>query len=237
MDPTELPAHALSAAIHARQLSCRELMRATLARIAALNPVHKAIVSLRDEAELLREADARDAQLQRGEAMGWMHGLPQAIKDLALTAGLRTTLGSPLMKDFIPKEDGLMVARMKAAGAIVIGKTNTPEFGLGSHSFNELFGCTANAYDPAKTAGGSSGGAAVASGPANAMATGRVVGQKGRRQGANRSRVGHPARICNAACGLSGHNPAGRLVSAGHASLQRWPARECGRRAAPSLAR
>jgi len=162
MDPTELPAHALSAAIHARQLSCRELMRATLARIAALNPVHKAIVSLRDEAELLREADARDAQLQRGEAMGWMHGLPQAIKDLALTAGLRTTLGSPLMKDFIPKEDGLMVARMKAAGAIVIGKTNTPEFGLGSHSFNELFGCTGNAYDPAKSAGGSSGGAAVA---------------------------------------------------------------------------
>jgi len=184
MDPTELPAHALSAAIHVRQLSCRELMHATLARIAALNPVHKAIVSLRDEAELLREADARDAQLQRGEAMGWMHGLPQAIKDLALTAGLRTTLGSPLMKDFIPKEDGLMVARMKAAG-------------------------------------GSSGGAAVASGPANAMATGRVVGQKGRRQGANRSRVGHPARICNAACGLSGHNPAGRLVSAGHALLQR----------------
>jgi amidase len=162
MDPTELPAHALSAAIHARRLSCRELMRATLDRIAALNPLHLAIVSLRDEAELLREADARDAQLQRGESMGWMHGLPQAIKDLALTAGLRTTLGSPLMKDFVPKEDGLMVARMKAAGAIVIGKSNTPEFGLGSHSFNEVFGCTRNAYDASKSAGGSSGGAAVA---------------------------------------------------------------------------
>jgi len=168
MDITDLPAHALSAAIQARQISCRELMQATLARIALLNPLHNAIVSLRDGDELLREADQRDAQLAAGRGslpdgrIGWMHGLPQAIKDLSATAGLRTTLGSPLLRDAVPAQDGLMVQRMKAAGCIVIGKTNTPEFGLGSHTFNEVFGTTRNAYDPGKSAGGSSGGAAVA---------------------------------------------------------------------------
>jgi amidase len=91
-----------------------------------------------------------------------MHGMPQAIKDMANTAGIVTTLGSPLMRNFVPQQDGLMVQRMKAAGCIVIGKTNTPEFGLGSHTFNEVFGVTRNAYDPACSAGGSSGGAAVA---------------------------------------------------------------------------
>jgi Asp-tRNA(Asn)/Glu-tRNA(Gln) amidotransferase A subunit family amidase len=166
MDLLDLPAHALSDAIRARQVSCRELMRATLARIEALNPAYTAIVSLRDGDDLLREADERDAQLQRAATpagpIGWMHGLPQAIKDLALTAGLRTTLGSPLLKDFVPRQDGLMVQRMKAAGCIVIGKTNTSEFGLGSHTFNEVFGTTRNAWDPTRSAGGSSGGAAVA---------------------------------------------------------------------------
>ncbi|MEO6032388.1 MAG: amidase [Burkholderiaceae bacterium] len=166
MDITDLTAHALSSAIHTRELSCRELMRAYLDRIDALNPVCNAIVSLRDGDALLREADARDAELARAAAaqgpIGWMHGFPQAIKDVALTAGLRTTFGSPLLRDFVPTEDGLMVARMKAAGCIVIGKTNVPEFGLGSHTFNEVFGVTRNAYDPSKSAGGSSGGAAVA---------------------------------------------------------------------------
>ena len=161
-DPTELSASDLSRAIAARQVSCRELMRATLARIDAVNPTHNAIVSLRDGDALLREADARDAELARGESRGWMHGLPQAIKDMAPTASLRTTLGSPLLRDNVPTHDGLMVQRMKAAGCIVIGKTNTPEFGLGSHTFNEVFGVTRNAFDPGKSAGGSSGGAAVA---------------------------------------------------------------------------
>ena len=161
-DPTALDASALSAAIHARHVSCRELMQACLARVARLNPRYNALVSLRPEAELLVEADARDAELARGHSRGWLHGIPQAIKDLANAAGLPTTLGSPLMKDFIAREDGLMAARMKAAGCIVIGKSNTPEFGLGSHTFNELFGTTLNAYDPARSAGGSSGGAAVA---------------------------------------------------------------------------
>jgi amidase len=166
MEIIELPAHALSAAIRAREISCREVMQATLARIEAINPRHNAIVSPRDPDVLLCEADERDAQLARGATpagpIGWMHGIPQAIKDAAQTAGLRTTFGSPLLRDFVPSQDGLMVQRMKAAGCIVIGKTNTPEFGLGSHTFNEVFGVTRNAYDPSKSAGGSSGGAAVA---------------------------------------------------------------------------
>ncbi len=163
MEITDLSAHELSAAIHARQISCRELMRATLARIEAVNPTHNAIVSLRDGDALLAEADAHDAQLKHGATpTGWMHGIPQAIKDVFQTAGIRSTQGSPLLRDFVPAEDSLMVQRMKAAGCIVIGKTNTPEFGLGSHTFNEVFGVTRNAYDPSKSAGGSSGGAAVA---------------------------------------------------------------------------
>jgi amidase len=162
VDVTDLPAHELSRAIRERRVSCREVMQATLARIEAVNPVHNAIISLRDGAALLRDADARDAQLKSDPtSVGWMHGMPQAIKDMAQTAGIRTTLGSPLLRDFVPTEDGLMVQRMKAAGCIVIGKTNTSEFGLGSHTFNEIFGVTRNAYDPSKSAGGSSGGAAV----------------------------------------------------------------------------
>ena len=94
--------------------------------------------------------------------MGWMHGMPQAIKDLSNAAGIPNTMGSPLMRNFVPGEDGLMVQRMKAAGCIVIGKTNVPEFGLGSHSFNGVFGVTRNPYDRSRSAGGSSGGAAVA---------------------------------------------------------------------------
>ncbi len=162
MDITDLDATALSRALHARRVSCRETMQAYLARIARLNPIWNAIVSLRDGNALLREADVCDAELARGESRGWLHGMPQAIKDIAPTAGLTTTLGSPLLREFVPRDDGLMVQRMKAAGCIVIGKTNTPEFGLGSHTFNEVFGLTRNAYDPTRSAGGSSGGAAVA---------------------------------------------------------------------------
>lgn len=162
MSIVELSADSLSCAIHARDVSCREVMQAYLHRIEELNSSYLAIVSLQSSDLLLRQADLRDAQLVRGESMGWMHGMPQAIKDLANTAGIPTTLGSPLMRNFVPQEDGLMVQRMKAAGCIVIGKTNTPEFGLGSHTFNEVFGVTRNAYDPSRSAGGSSGGAAVA---------------------------------------------------------------------------
>eukprot|EP01030_Chromulinospumella_sphaerica_P004597 gene4597-4500_t len=137
-------------------------MQATLAQVDRLNPLSNAIVSRVEPDLLMSQAAERDAQLARGQSLGWMHGLPQAIKDLANVQGLRTSLGSPLMKDFVAAEDGLMAQRMKAAGAIVIGKTNTPEFGLGSHTFNEVFGATRNAWNPSKSAGGSSGGAAVA---------------------------------------------------------------------------
>ena len=160
----ELSANALSEAIHAKTVSCREVMQAYLQRIALVNPRVNAIVSLRDDAALLAEADAFDAMLAKNGSgsKGWMHGMPQAIKDLANAQGIRNTMGSPLQRDFVPSEDSLMVSRMKAAGAIVIGKTNVPEFGLGSHSFNEVFGVTRNPFDLTKTAGGSSGGAAVA---------------------------------------------------------------------------
>lgn len=159
---TRLGGQALSAAIHAKQFSCREVMQAYLGRIAEQNPTYNALVSLQEPEALLREADACDAELARGHSRGWMHGMPQAIKDMANSAGIVTTLGSPLMANFVAKEDSLMVARMKAAGCIVVGKSNTPEFGLGSHTFNEVFGATRNAYDPTRSAGGSSGGAAVA---------------------------------------------------------------------------
>ncbi len=161
-DITQYGALDLSRAIHTKQVSCREVMLATLVQVDRLNPQSNAIVSRVDSAALLEQADERDAQLARGESMGWLHGIPQAIKDLANVQGLRTSLGSPLMKDFVASEDGLMASRMKAAGAIVIGKTNTPEFGLGSHTFNEVFGATRNAWNQSKTAGGSSGGAGVA---------------------------------------------------------------------------
>ena len=161
-DLTSWPATQLSAAIHARQISCREVMQATLARIDAINPRFNAIVSRVDSAALVAQADAHDELLAQGESKGWLHGMPLAIKDIAPTAGIATSSGSPLLAGFVPKEDGLMVARMKAAGCIVIGKTNVPEFGLGSHTFNTVFGATGNAFDPTKSAGGSSGGAAVA---------------------------------------------------------------------------
>ena len=161
-DLTQYGACDLSHAIHTKQASCREVMLAVLAQIDQHNPNSNAVISPVDTSLLLSQADERDAQLARGQSMGWMHGMPQAIKDLANVQGLRTTLGSPLMKDFVASEDGLMAQRMKTSGAIVIGKTNTPEFGLGSHTFNEVFGPTRNAWNPSKSAGGSSGGAAVA---------------------------------------------------------------------------
>jgi amidase len=161
-DLLALDATTLSRHIAARAVSCRELMVATLARIDALNPRFNAIVSLRDPQPLLDEADERDAQLARGERLGWMHGFPLAVKDLSHATGLPTSMGSPIAPRSPARGDSLHVARMRQAGAIVIGKTNTPEFGLGSHTYNTVFGTTLNAYQPALSAGGSSGGAAVA---------------------------------------------------------------------------
>ncbi len=152
----------LAAAIRGRVVSCAEVMRAYLERIHRLNPQVNAIVALADDAALLRVAEAADAALARGEAVGPLHGFPLAVKDLDPVRGLRFTQGSPIFADRVAETDSIMVARLRAAGAIFIGKTNVPEFGLGSHSFNPVYGTTANPYDLTKSAGGSSGGAAVA---------------------------------------------------------------------------
>ncbi len=158
MDLTAQSASDLSRRIAARQVAPSEVMAAHLERIAAVNGALNAVVSLRDPDVLMAEARAADD----AEPQGWLHGLPLAVKDLCATAGLRTTWGSPLFADFVPAKDDLLAARMRGAGAIFIGKTNTPEWGHGSHSFNPVHGVTRNPYDPARTAGGSSGGAAAA---------------------------------------------------------------------------
>jgi amidase len=157
-----MDAMALGAAIRSRQVSCEEVMRAHLAQVARLNPVHNAIINLRPEAELISEARDRDRDLAQGTWHGPLHGLPQAIKDLEPQRDMKMTMGSPLLKDFVPPEDSVMVERVRASGAVFIGRTNTPEFGLGSHTYNPVHGRTRNAYDPSRSAGGSSGGAAVA---------------------------------------------------------------------------
>lgn len=161
-DITQLDAVSLSAAIKARQYSCVEVMTAYLDQIERLNPQVNAIVSLRPREELLAEANNKDRQLAQGEYNGWMHGFPHAVKDLSATKGIVTTLGSPIFRSHLPQQDAWQVERIKRDGAIIIGKTNTPEFGLGSNTYNTVFGATLNAYDISKTSGGSSGGAAVA---------------------------------------------------------------------------
>jgi amidase len=155
-------ADTLSGHIKARDVSCREVMEAYLAQIDRINPQINAIVQRQLPEDLLAQADARDAQLARGEYLGWMHGMPQAIKDTALAKGIIAAQGSPILKDFVAPVDQLIVERAKAAGAIVIGKTNTPEFALGSNTFNPVYGATGNPYNPLKTVGGSSGGTAAA---------------------------------------------------------------------------
>ena len=147
--------------IRAKHLSAREVVAAHLDQIERVNPRVNAIVTLVADQAMAR-ARVADDELARGSAVGPLHGLPIAHKDLQLTKGIRTTFGSPIFKDFVPREDSLLVERMKRAGAIAVGKTNTPEFGAGSQTFNPVFGATLNPYDRTKTCGGSSGGAAVA---------------------------------------------------------------------------
>lgn len=160
-DIVALDAVALSRAIAARQLSCREVMQAYLAQIDRFNPQVNAIVSRQDPDDLLRQAQVCDDELSQGRSRGWMHGFPLAPKDLANTAGIVTTQGSPLLRGQVPATDAIVVERMRRQGALLVGKTNTPEFGLGSHTYNTVFGTTRNAFDPSRSAGGSSGGAAV----------------------------------------------------------------------------
>jgi amidase len=161
-DIVMMDALALAGAIRAKKISCVEVMTAYLDHIDALNPKVNAIVALQERADLMAQAREKDAQLARGEAVPPLHGFPHAVKDLAPVKGIRTTMGSPIFKDNVPAADSAMVERLRKAGVIFIGKTNTPEFGLGSHTYNPVYGATRNPYDLARSAGGSSGGAAVA---------------------------------------------------------------------------
>jgi len=153
-----LGAGALQAMIARRDISPVDLMRETLGRIDAVNGPLNAIVALRDRETLMGEARLAEAMPPEG----WLHGIPVAVKDLVGVRGLRSTWGSPILKDHVPSFDDGLARRLRAAGAIIIGKTNVPAFGLGSHTVNPVYGATRNPYDLSKTAGGSSGGAAVA---------------------------------------------------------------------------
>jgi amidase len=169
--PPELPtsvtdlcftsARDLAALIRARKLSARECMSAHLAQIARVNPKVNAIVAKLDDEQCLALADAADRRASRKEPLGPLHGLPIAFKDLQPAVGFPYTRGSTIYRGFMPTEDSVLVERLRAAGAIPIGKTNVPEFGMGSHTYNKVYGTTFNPYDLTKSAGGSSGGAAA----------------------------------------------------------------------------
>ena len=148
--------------IRSKALSAKEVCEAHLQQIAAVNSDVNAICTLLDEELILDQAETIDSALANGENTGSLAGLPIAIKDLVQTRGIRTTMGSPIFKDQVPKADALFVERIRGAGGIVFGKTNTPEFGAGSNTFNPVFGATRNPHNLDKTAGGSSGGAAAA---------------------------------------------------------------------------
>jgi amidase len=176
----------LARLIRAKQLSAREVVGAHLAQIERVNPGVNAIVTLVAE-QAMERARLADEELAHGRDVGPLHGLPIAHKDLQPTKGIRTTFGSPIYKDFVPAEDSLVVERLRRAGAIVVGKTNTPEFGAGSQTFNPVFGSTLNPVDKSKTCGGSSGGAAVA------LATGMLPIADGSDMGGS---LRNPASFC-----------------------------------------
>jgi amidase len=160
-DLTFTPATELVRLYRARRISPLEVVQALLARIDAVNPAVNAVVTLAREAALWR-ARLATAALRRGAALPPLFGVPVTIKDVTPTAGIRTTYGSKLFEDHVPEEDALVVQRLRAAGAIVLGKTNTPEFAFGPNTTNTVFGATRNPWDPSRTSGGSSGGAAAA---------------------------------------------------------------------------
>jgi amidase len=177
----------LAASMRVGDLSAREVVEAHLAQIDRVNPAVNAIVTL-DPERAMAAAEAADARQASGAELGVLHGLPIAHKDLVPTAGMRTTWGSPVFADFVPDEDALLVERIRDAGALLIGKTNTPELGAGSQTFNSVFGATRNPYDPDRTCGGSSGGAAVA------LAAGMLPIADGSDLGGS---LRNPAAFCN----------------------------------------
>jgi amidase len=174
--------------VRRKKLSAREVMQAHLKQIHRVNPRVNAIVTMAPEERLMAQAAAADEALARGKWLGPLHGLPVAVKDLHETSGMRTTFGSPIRKDYVPDFDCRVVQREKSAGAIVVGKTNVPEFGLGSQTFNRVFGPTRNPYDVTKTCGGSTGGGAVA------LACGMVPLADGSDMGGS---LRNPPNFCN----------------------------------------
>ena len=178
----------IMAAIRAKKISSREVMQAHLKQIKRANEKVNAIVTLIPEDHLMAQAAAADEALANGKWLGPLHGLPVGVKDLHETAGIRTTFGSPLHKDNVPDFDCRIVQRERAAGAIVMGKTNAPEFGLGSQTFNKVFGATRNPYDLTKTCGGSTGGGATA------LACGMVPLADGSDMGGS---LRNPPNFCN----------------------------------------
>jgi amidase len=183
--------------VASRRASAREILAATLARIAAVNPTLNAVVTLNPRAE--DEARAVDEAIARGEAPGVLSGVPIGIKDVTPVAGLRTTYGSPIYADHVPAEDASVVARLKRAGAVIVGKTNCPEFAAGGNTFNPVFGRTRNPWDPSKTAGGSTGGGAAA------LASGMIALAEG-------TDLGGSLRIPASFCGVCGIRPSVGLV-------------------------
>lgn len=180
-------ARELAHLLRTRELSAREVVQAHLDQVARTNPAVNAIVTLTAE-RALADARAADQRIARGDAVGPLHGIPMVHKDIHDTAGIRTTYGSPVFADNVPARDELAVARLRAAGAITIGKSNVPEFGAGSHTFNPVFGATRNPYALTRSAGGSSGGAAAA------LASGMCPLAEGSDMGGS---LRNPASFCN----------------------------------------
>jgi Asp-tRNA(Asn)/Glu-tRNA(Gln) amidotransferase A subunit family amidase len=197
--PCDLPATTARALIGAKALSPVELVESCIARIEAVDHAVNAMAA-RDFDRARTQAKSAEAAVMRGDSLGALHGLPIGIKDLDETAGLRTTFGSTIFRDYVPATDCGIVARVKAAGAIVLGKTNTPEFGAGANTRNAVYGATGNPFDPVKSAAGSSGGSAVA------LATGMVPLAGG-------SDLGGSLRNPAGFCGIVGYRPSAGLVA------------------------
>ena len=193
----DLSATEIASRVAARKLSPVEVVKTALARVAELNPGLNAIVTLNERA--LDDAGELEQRIARGESVGRLAGVPVGIKDVTQVAGIRTTFGSPLYADHVPEEDALIVRRLRAAGAIILGKTNTPEFAAGGNTWNDVFGRTRNPWDPGKSAGGSTGGGAVA------LATGMIALAEG-------TDLGGSLRIPASFCGVVGLRPSLGLV-------------------------
>ncbi|MEM7349017.1 MAG: amidase family protein, partial [Chloroflexota bacterium] len=193
----QLTATQMQHLITTKKLSPVEVVEAHLAQIEQLNHSVNAVCTVSEQ--VLDDAGRAEQAIMADEPLGILHGLPVGVKDVTPTAGLRTTFGSPLYTDYIPAEDALVVQRLKAAGAIILGKTNVPEFALGANTYNEIFGATRNPWNTALTAGGSTGGGAVA------LATGMIALAEG-------SDLGGSLRIPASFCGVVGLRPSPGLV-------------------------